>query len=61
VSIGEWSDSLVSLIANVNQNGACPMSAGDTLNVSVTNPQKLSSTASITVTVEAQTDAARKP
>jgi len=51
VSIGEWSDSLISLVANVNQNGACPMAAGDQLKVTVWNPQTLS-TAALTVTVQ---------
>jgi hypothetical protein len=40
-SIGEWSDGQISLIGNVNQNGECPMAAGDTLQVTVWNPQKL--------------------
>jgi hypothetical protein len=54
VSIGEWSDSLISLIANVNQNGVCPMAAGDNLAVTVWNPQTLAS-AQLSVTVQAQT------
>ena len=53
VSIGEWSDSLISLIANVNQNGVCPMAANDQLTVKVWNPQTFG-TASSTVTVQAQ-------
>jgi hypothetical protein len=61
VTIGEWSDNLISLIANVNQNGACPMAASDTLNVTVWNPQTPSSTATWPVTVQAQSDIARKP
>jgi|HubBroStandDraft_1064217.scaffolds.fasta_scaffold00451_24 hypothetical protein len=61
VTIGEWSDSLISLIANVNQNGACPMAAGDTLSVTVLNPQDLSSIASLGVTVNAQSGSPRKP
>jgi hypothetical protein len=39
VSIGEWSDGQISLIANVNQGGACPMAAGDTLKITVWNQQ----------------------
>jgi hypothetical protein len=39
VSIGEWSDGQISLIANVNQGGACPMAAGDNLNITVWNQQ----------------------
>jgi hypothetical protein len=60
VSIGEWSDGLISLIANVNQNGACPMAAGDQLTITVWNPQTLSSFA-FPVTVVAQTGGVRKP
>jgi hypothetical protein len=53
VSIGEWSNGLISLIANVNQNGACPMAAGDNLAVTVWNPQT-SASAQLSVTVQAQ-------
>jgi hypothetical protein len=53
VTIGEWSGTAISLVANVNQNGACPMAAGDQLTVTVWNPQTLSS-ASLTVTVAGQ-------
>lgn len=53
VSIGEWSDGLVSMIANVNQNGACPMAAGDSVTVRVYNPQTLNS-ASAQIIVAAQ-------
>jgi hypothetical protein len=52
VQIGEWSDTLISLVANVNQNGNCPMAAGDPLTVTVWNPQTHQS-ASLTVTVAA--------
>jgi hypothetical protein len=51
VSIGEWSDSAISLVANVNQNGVCPMAAGDQLTVTVWNPQTMASS-SLTVTVQ---------
>ena len=60
VTIGEWSDSLVSLVANVNQNGACPMAANDSLSVTIWNPQTLTSS-SMTTTVLAQTGGVRKP
>lgn len=53
LQIGEWSDTAISLIANVNQNGVCPMAAGDQLTVTVWNPQTLVST-SLTVPVAAQ-------
>jgi len=39
LQIGEWSDNSISVVANVNQNGKCPMAAGDQLSVTVTNPQ----------------------
>ena len=57
VEMGEWSDTSISLIANVNQNGVCPMAAGDQLTVTVWNPQTLLS-ASSTVTVQAQSSIA---
>jgi hypothetical protein len=61
VSIGEWSDSLISLVANVNQNGACPIAAGDQLDVTVWNPQTLSSaTPASPVIVGAQSNGSRK-
>jgi hypothetical protein len=51
VTIYEWSDSKISLAANVNQNGVCPMAAGDLLMITVWNPQTLGSPAAYTVTV----------
>jgi hypothetical protein len=60
VTLGEWSDSLISLIANVNQNGACPMAAGDQLKITVWNPQNILSTASFVAPVAAQTGAPRR-
>ena len=53
VLVGEWSDTAISLVANVNQNGMCPMAAGDQLQVTVWNPQTLTS-ATATVPVIAQ-------
>jgi hypothetical protein len=63
VTVGEWSDGLISLIANVNQSGsACPLAAGDVLNVTVWNPQYTPSTASLQATVAAQSSGiARRP
>jgi hypothetical protein len=62
VTIGEWSDGLISLVANVNQNGACPMAAGDALVVTVWNPQNAASTGSLGATVAAQSsESPRKP
>lgn len=54
---GEWSDTMISVVANVNQNGACPLAAGDQLAITVWNPQTLIS-ASSTVTVASQSDVA---
>jgi hypothetical protein len=50
VTISDWSDGSISLVANVNQYGHCPMAAGDQLTVQVWNPQT-AATASFTVTV----------
>ena len=62
VTIGEWDDTAISVIANVNQNGVCPMAAGDNLVVTVWNPQNPSIKASRAVTVQPQSSAvARKP
>jgi hypothetical protein len=50
VAISGWDNDLIELVANVNQNGACPLVAGDQLTVNVWNPQSMA-TATITVTV----------
>jgi hypothetical protein len=60
LTVGEWSDGLISLIANVNQNGVCPMAASDNLKVTVWNPQNVSSNVSFTTTVAAQTSSVRQ-
>lgn len=52
VAISGWANDLIELVANVNQNGVCPLAAGDTFTVQVTNPQSGSMTSS-TVTVQA--------
>lgn len=59
VQIGEWSDTAISLVANVNQNGVCPLAAGDQLTVTVWNPQTLVS-ASASVPVAAPSGAVRQ-
>ena len=41
VSIGSWSDQQIQLVANVNQNGICPLAAHDQLHVKVWNPQTM--------------------
>ena len=58
ITVGEWSDSLISVIANVNQNGVCPMAADDSLVVTVWNPETLTS-AALNATVQAQTGSPR--
>lgn len=50
VSISGWDNDLIELVANINQNGMCPLVAGDQLTVNVWNPQSMASKA-ITVTV----------
>jgi hypothetical protein len=59
VQIGEWTDTAISVVADVAENGACPMRAGDELTVTVWNPQTLSS-ASLTHVVVGQS-ASGKP
>ncbi len=39
LSIGDWADNRIELVANVGQAGYCPISAGDQMTVSVWNPQ----------------------
>lgn len=51
VSIINWTSNHIELIANVNQNGLCPLVAGDQLTISVWNPQTLEGPATATVTV----------
>ena len=51
VGIVEWLDSSISLTANVNQNGTCPLLAGDQVTVQVWNPQTMSAPATATTTV----------
>ncbi len=53
LSIGYWEDDRIEVVANVNQNGICPMAAGDQLAVSVWNPQTGSGPVTSTVTVSA--------
>jgi hypothetical protein len=40
VSISGWDNDLIELVANVNQNGLCPLAAGDQLTVNVWNPSR---------------------
>ena len=51
VAIDDWEGSRISLVANVNQNGACPLDAGDQLTVQVWNPQTMAGPATYTLTV----------
>lgn len=39
LSIGYWADNRIEMVANVDDNGLCPLAAGDELAVSVWNPQ----------------------
>ncbi|MFN7997939.1 MAG: hypothetical protein U0Q18_30240 [Bryobacteraceae bacterium] len=39
VALNSWASNRIQLTANVNQNGACPLSAGDVVKVKVINPQ----------------------
>ena len=50
VTIYQWTSNIISLVANVNQNGMCPMAAGDQLSVTIGNPQTMA-TANYSVTV----------
>jgi hypothetical protein len=52
VAITSWAANLIQLVANVNQNGVCPLAAGDQLTVTVWNPESLTS-ATIAATVQA--------
>jgi hypothetical protein len=56
VAINNWTNGLISLVANVNQNGACAMAAGDKLKVKVWNPQTGAPPGTYTVTVSAPTN-----
>ena len=51
VSIYSWAANLIELVANVNQNGTCPLVAGDQLTVTAWNPESMTS-AAMTVTVQ---------
>ncbi len=39
VSVGNWADTRIELIPNLNQNGLCSLAPGDQLSISVWNPQ----------------------
>ena len=51
VSISNWATNVIELVANVNENGLCPLAAGDQINIQVWNPQTLVGPATATVTV----------
>ncbi len=53
VSISDWASNNIQLVANVNQNGLCPLAAGDHLTVKVWNPQTMSGPASFPIIVAA--------
>jgi len=50
VTISSWAANLIQLVANVDQNGMCPLAAGDQVTVKVWNPQSMTS-ATIIATV----------
>jgi hypothetical protein len=52
VSMSSWAGNRIQLVANVNQNGICPLAAGDQLTIQVWNPQTMAAATS-TVTVAA--------
>lgn len=39
VTIAKWDDNRIEAVPNVNQNGQCPLAAGDQLDVAIWNPQ----------------------
>jgi hypothetical protein len=43
VAISSWASNRIQLVANVNQNGQCPLAAGDQVTVKVWNPQSMKS------------------
>lgn len=44
VSISSWVINRIQLVANVNQNGMCPLAAGDQLTFTVWNPETMAAT-----------------
>jgi hypothetical protein len=52
LSMTSWATNRIQFVANVNQNGACPLVTGDQLTVQVWNPQTMSA-ATYPVTVAA--------
>ena len=50
VALSSWASNRIQLVANVNQNGLCPLAAGDQLIIKVWNPQSMKS-ATFPVTV----------
>jgi streptogramin lyase len=53
LSIGYWADNRIELVANVDQDGLCPLAVGDQLAVSVWNPQTGSGPVTSTLSVAA--------
>ncbi len=51
VSISEWSDGRIALMANIAPTGPCPVISGDQIVVQVWNPQTMAAPAAATVTV----------
>ncbi|MFN7998160.1 MAG: hypothetical protein U0Q18_31355 [Bryobacteraceae bacterium] len=44
VSIDKWAVNRISFVANVGQNGACPLLPGDQISITVWNPQSVAAT-----------------
>jgi len=53
VAISAWASNRIQLVANINQNGQCPLAAGDQLTIKVWNPQSPAKPAIFPVVVSA--------
>jgi hypothetical protein len=51
VAISSWASNRIQLVANVNENGQCPLAAGDQLTVTVWNPQSPTKSAAFPMVV----------
>jgi streptogramin lyase len=51
VSISNWADTTIELVANVNEGGICPMAAGDQIGISVWNPETMAGPDTTTLSV----------
>jgi streptogramin lyase len=53
VSISNWADNTIELVANVNEGGPCPLAAGDQMGISVWNPQTMAGPGTATLATAA--------